>query len=78
MWEERQEVVIWKRKEGGTILKYSDWNTQTTEVSRVYSLLEFLFYSLHFGSYQPSKPKEDHLITVVVTVLLLGIIFTED
>lgn len=59
-------------------MKYSDGNTKTTEVSRTPSLLEYLFSSLHFGSYQPSKPKEDHLIMVVVTALLLRIILIED
>ena len=41
--EEHQAVVIRKRKEKESILKYSGGNTQTTEVSRIPGLLEYLF-----------------------------------
>lgn len=43
MGEEHQAVVIWKRKERESILKYSGGNTQTAEVSGFPGLLEYLF-----------------------------------
>lgn len=48
--EEHQEVVISQKKEQEGILKYSDGNTQTTEVPRIHGFAEYLLSPLHFGN----------------------------